>query len=756
LYKPRYFSVLLIFVLFMFVLNGCIGSSTPAPKPKTILKGTVEVPVGAVKGKQITGQALSNATVNIIDPKTGNIIATATTDADGNYSVEVPAGGPYIVQAVKGNIKVLDVSPVVQTGETKNLGTADATSTAQALIFQTLVKKGENPANINLEAILNLSGFSQLVSQVEKVLEAGGDPTTNSQVNNVVNNIVSPKPASGGGGGGGGVIVKPPIHNVTKDKYYENIQEAIGEAVDNDVLQVTRGTFEIPETFEINKQIKIVGVGNRKPVLMSTTAKNPVFNIASDNVTIENFEITTNVPVFGEIGNEEMSSLIVVGEGKNNITIKSNKIYALESGSMNNWTSRGICINRNSNVTIEGNTIFNTRNGIIVKYSCTAKIKNNTVYNTKGGIMNYTNNKEDADRRTMISNSWGIAHNEWDIIWNSGGGYNPEERGILKLSKNNNNAYVVDRRSIAGNITENRSHVFVQANSGHDVAHEVKGNMNEPFSSISLGIEAVVPGGTVFLVSGNFDATINPVEITKSLTLKSLVKHGAVFYKTVNIKTKDVVIEDARFVAGDGHSIIIDEKDNIKIKGCKFDANNRFMNDPHINAIQLNSKCSNITIDNCSFRNGYYVTINGYADNLTVENCTIENCKSGINLIGGEDLKVINTDISVIAQKEDNDTYCVRFASSSNNSGNNLTVSGGKYIVDKNGLKANEPDAFHSAIIIRSGASGDLKASGLHIIGEVVNLSKTNLYARGNKWGIAGQTKPEEGQLKGNIDYIIY
>ena len=146
---------------------------------------------------------------------------------------------------------------------------------------------------------------------------------------------------------------------------------------------------------------------------MSTTAKNPVFNIASDNVTIENFEITTNVPVFGEIGNEEMSSLIVVGEGKNNITIKSNKIYALESGSMNNWTSRGICINRNSNVTIEGNTIFNTRNGIIVKYSCTAKIKNNTVYNTKGGIMNYTNNKEDADRRTMISNSWGIAHNEW-------------------------------------------------------------------------------------------------------------------------------------------------------------------------------------------------------------------------------------------------------------------------------------------------------------------------------------------------------
>ena len=67
-------------------------------------------------------------------------------------------------------------------------------------------------------------------------------------------------------------------------------------------------------------------------------------------------------------------------------------------------------------------------------------------------------------------------------------------------------------------------------------------------------------------------------------------------------------------------------------------------------------------------------------------------------------------------------TYCVRFASSSDSSGNNLTVSGGKYKVDKNGLVADETKAFHSAIIIRSGASGDLKASGLHIIGEVVNF----------------------------------
>ncbi|NLJ39332.1 MAG: hypothetical protein GX432_11290, partial [Candidatus Atribacteria bacterium] len=184
-------------------------SPTSTPEPKTVLKGRVVVPEGAVKGKQITGQALAGATVNIIDPKTGNVIATTTTDANGNYNVGVPAGGPYIVEAVKGNVKVLDVSPVIQTGETKDLGTADAASTAQALIFQALVEKGNDPAQINLEGILNLSGFSQLANQVESALEAGTDPTTNSQVNSLVNNIISPKPPTGGGGGGGGGTPTP-------------------------------------------------------------------------------------------------------------------------------------------------------------------------------------------------------------------------------------------------------------------------------------------------------------------------------------------------------------------------------------------------------------------------------------------------------------------------------------------------------------------------------------------------------------------
>lgn len=616
----------------MFVLNGCIGSSTPAPKPKTILKGTVEVPVGAVKGKQITGQALSNATVNIIDPKTGNIVATATTDADGNYSVEVPAGGPYIVQAVKGNIKVLDVSPVVQTGETKNLGTADATSTAQALIFQTLVKKGENPANINLEAILNLSGFSQLVSQVEKVLEAGGDPTTNSQVNNVVNNLVSPKPPTGGGGG---TPTPTPTPLPEKSTYQITFQGLKNEYPIRDIVVVSGDRDDIN------------GAVNQK---------------ISDLAPIK---VTLKTKVKGKSGYDAVR-IQPVNAG--------NHIQLWAKDTNGNWHD----INQVGWGPLEGFELP-------AEYTATTEVY---FLSDKSGEYSLTIQLVDVSNNNVIAQ---VSKKVYVVVTN--------EEELTKAIENSD--------------------------------------------------------GGVVLLGSNFVSNLE-LTLVKSVTLKSRVKHGAVFYKTVNIATDGVVIENARFVAGDGHSIIIKGKTNITIKNCDFNANGRFMGLPQINAIQLNSKCSNITIDNCSFRNGYYVTINGYADNLTVENCTIENCKSGINLIGGEKLRVINTDISVIAKGVDNDTYCVRFASSSNNSGNNLTVSGGKYIVDKNGLKANEPNAFHSAIIIRSGASGDLKASGLHIIGEVVHLSNEELDAKGNKWGIAGHTKPEEGQLKGNIDYIIY
>ena len=46
------------------------------------------------------GSSRSNSECHV-KPVTGNIVATTTTDANGYYRIEVPAGGPYIIEVVR-------------------------------------------------------------------------------------------------------------------------------------------------------------------------------------------------------------------------------------------------------------------------------------------------------------------------------------------------------------------------------------------------------------------------------------------------------------------------------------------------------------------------------------------------------------------------------------------------------------------------------------------------------------------------------
>jgi hypothetical protein len=185
------YLVLTFIAILVLAVSGCLFQPAPTPAPtKATLTGQVIVPQGAVR--QVGGQALPGATVNVIDPVTGNIVATTTTDANGNYQVEVPPGGPYIIEAVKGNLKILDISPQVEVGQTYDLGTADATSTAVALVFQARVEAGEDPAQINLDEILEDPKIGNLIEAVEEALAAGEDPTTAPEVEEIVEVIVAP------------------------------------------------------------------------------------------------------------------------------------------------------------------------------------------------------------------------------------------------------------------------------------------------------------------------------------------------------------------------------------------------------------------------------------------------------------------------------------------------------------------------------------------------------------------------------------
>ena len=190
--RKRNLIFLSLLILAVLLVTSCL------PKPRVtegILKGQVMVPEGVKQAKDLTGQALPDATVNIIDLSTVEIIATTTTVANGYYQVFVPAGGPYLLEAVKDGVKIQQITPQVEVGIEYDLGTADCTTTAVALIAQAMLDAGDypdDPADINLTTIQTNYDFDEVASIVCSIIEAGGDPTESAVVQQAIEDFLYP------------------------------------------------------------------------------------------------------------------------------------------------------------------------------------------------------------------------------------------------------------------------------------------------------------------------------------------------------------------------------------------------------------------------------------------------------------------------------------------------------------------------------------------------------------------------------------
>jgi uncharacterized repeat protein (TIGR02543 family) len=187
--KKRNLIFLSLLILGVLLITSCL------PKPPVtegILKGQIIVPEGSIQTKDLTGQALPDATVNIIDLTTGEIIATTTTDANGYYQVFVPPGGPYLLEAVKDGVKLQQITPPVEVGIEYDLGTADCATTAVALIVQAMLDAGADLADINLADIEADPDFDDVLSSVTSIVEAGGDPTESAVIEQAVEDFLSP------------------------------------------------------------------------------------------------------------------------------------------------------------------------------------------------------------------------------------------------------------------------------------------------------------------------------------------------------------------------------------------------------------------------------------------------------------------------------------------------------------------------------------------------------------------------------------
>ena len=292
----------------------------------------------------------------------------------------------------------------------------------------------------------------------------------------------------------------------------DDLQTAIDAAAAGDVLEIAAGIHSVPATIHVDKALTITGLGGA--TVQGTTGQAlSVFRILSSQVTIENLEITwSHVLEDGYASPETADSLIsVMGSGLSGIVVQNNLLHVPYQGdNMKLWGARALTVDSYActGIQILGNTVYNTRNGIVIRYGNTAVINDNVVYDTKGGIMNYTSSLADAAQRTMLGNSWGVTHNQWDIVWNSAS-YDPSYfDSVIGVSLANAGAYVVDRRDAAGaHAVGNRSHIFLDP-AGSTSVHEAKGNMHEPYATFALGIEAITETGTIYVDVGTFQEQV--------------------------------------------------------------------------------------------------------------------------------------------------------------------------------------------------------------------------------------------------------
>ncbi|MBS0273287.1 MAG: filamentous hemagglutinin N-terminal domain-containing protein [Proteobacteria bacterium] len=194
--------------------------------------------------------------------------------------------------------------------------------------------------------------------------------------------------------------------------------------------------------------------------------------------------------------------------------------------------SRGVAVlNGATNVTITDNDIRNVRNGILIDGRNTGSVTNNVIDNTKSAIsVQYTDaglGNTEGYVMTMTGNSQGTDGNEWGVNFHLNGHYvgstyysnsqkiatnatTTVQQALLAFKTANNGLTAQDQ----GYSQSNRTDVTVST-TGSDTN---QGSPLNNLATIPAGVNAVVAGGTVNVLGGNYTLS-GELDITKSLSL---------------------------------------------------------------------------------------------------------------------------------------------------------------------------------------------------------------------------------------------
>ncbi len=190
------------------------------------------------------------------------------------------------------------------------------------------------------------------------------------------------------------------VHNSDTALNYDTIQAAIDapQTVNEHTILVDEGIYY--EHLTVNKSINFVGE-NKDTTIIDGTFNGTIFNVRTDNVSINNFTIRySGCGVCGYGG-------IYIEGGCQNVAIENNQIisngFGIEmnqtqktSVAYNNLTNSnwwGILISESSDISIFKNTIAENAGGINVENSSDIVVSNNLIFDNPYGIwMNNSGN----------------------------------------------------------------------------------------------------------------------------------------------------------------------------------------------------------------------------------------------------------------------------------------------------------------------------------------------------------------------------
>ncbi len=401
---------------------------------------------------------------------------------------------------------------------------------------------------------------------------------------------------------------------------FATIQQAIDGTTPGGTVNVSAGTYYPSSTILVDKPVSIIGPTTDVAEVRGVGGGvDIVFQITSSDVTLEYLSITL------DSAPTTYDALIDIPDNViSNINILDNEIYVADQGTdMSTYWARAIQIGRYvTNAVVSRNEMYNTRSGLVVRYNAAVSITDNIIYNTKGGIMNYTGSVADADNRVMTGNSWGIVHNEWDIVWNSGGGPYVMDMGVyvLGVSQANNDAYVVSQMTTLpdkNDMTGNRSHVFVNATTGTTILDSDNGNMNLPYAKIQDGIDAAVPGGTVYVAAGTY---VENVVVNKSVEIAGAGQSVVTVMPALSAANP---CTNSSLCGGAASNVFLIDADNVTIHDLTIDGDNPGL----ISGIVRGE--ADVDARNGIIKNGTYDVLEVY--NTTVKNIFLR----GIYSTGG-------------------------------------------------------------------------------------------------------------------------